>query len=119
MTREDTTQPKIGSWIPITDRLPEEFVSVLVCFKSQGGMAQCVTERIVGFLDGSTRWSGMCGQVPVTWMPLPKPYNEESEDDIDNMLKHLWNDYDKEVYCDRNLCFNHSKCEECPANKKE
>jgi hypothetical protein len=29
----------------------------------------------------------------VAWMPLPEPYKESEEnDDIENMLEHLWND---------------------------
>lgn len=65
-------------WIPISEKLPEEFESVLVCYKSQSGMAQCVSERLVN-MDGSSRWSAMCGQEPIAWMTLPEPYKEVEE----------------------------------------
>ena len=57
-------------WIPVDEQLPEEYRSVLVCFMSQGGMAQSVSERF----DGN-RWSALCGFEPVAWMPLPEPPN--------------------------------------------
>lgn len=66
-------------WIPISEQLPKEFESVLVCYKSQGGMAYCISERLVN-MDGSNRWSAMCGQEPIAWMPLP-PYKAESENE--------------------------------------
>ena len=63
-----------GEWIPVSERLPEEGRSVLVCFRSQGGMAQAVSERFN--ISGEWRWSALGGRKPLAWQPLPEPYKK-------------------------------------------
>lgn len=65
-------------WIPVEERLPEEGVSVQVCFRSQGGTAQAVSERFIND-NNKSYWSGLCGMKPTHWMPLPEPPKEETE----------------------------------------
>ena len=67
-------------WIPVSERLPKEFESVLACYKSQGGIVQAVSERLTN-MDGSNRWSALAGVEPIAWMSLPEPYKAESEDE--------------------------------------
>ena len=63
-------------WITVEERLLEEGVSVQVCFRSQGGVAQAVSERIND--NNKSYWSGLCGMKPTHWMPLPEPPKEET-----------------------------------------
>ena len=65
-----TARPQ-DEWIPVSERLPEEGVSVLVCVKTQGGISQYVSER---FHD--KYWSALCGMTPIAWRPLPEPYKK-------------------------------------------
>ena len=67
-------------WIPVSERLPKEGETVLVCYQAQGGIAQSVCE----WFDMPNRgivWSTLCGRTPIAWMPLPEPYKAEMEDE--------------------------------------
>ena len=61
-----------STWIPCSERLPEEGVPVLGTFKFQGGKGCLTTERII--INGKERWSASCGLKPIAWMPLPEPW---------------------------------------------
>lgn len=60
-----------GEWIPVSDKLPEEGKSVLVCLQTQGGMSQYVSERF-----NEKYWSALGGRTPLAWQPLPEPYKK-------------------------------------------
>lgn len=63
-------------WIPISEKMPKEGETVLVCYRTQGGIAQSACE----WLDMPNRgivWSTLCGSTPIAWQPLPKAYEEK------------------------------------------
>jgi hypothetical protein len=64
------------SWIPISEEMPKEGETVLVCYRTQEGISQSVCE----WLDMPNRgivWSTLCGNTPIAWQPLPKAYEEK------------------------------------------
>lgn len=67
--REAEEQPKIGEWIPCSERLPEENQNVIACF-AHG----TVTE--LAFYNG--KFNGVYSydeKVIVAWQPLPEAYH--------------------------------------------
>lgn len=61
-----------AGWIPFSERLPSEYAQYLVCFKSG--------ECHVYWLEDSDWSRGIVEKEGIiAWMPLPKPYREESE----------------------------------------
>lgn len=67
---------RIQQWIPVSERLPEPFVTVIV---QVPGETPCPTVK-AGFLNGSGKWYiNMFDYDPseVThWMPMPEPPKE-------------------------------------------
>ena len=65
-------QKVTSEWIPVSDRLPEEYESVL--FSTNFG------DVLVGFLTSSKQWTVESTGYPyveygvLAWMPLPEPY---------------------------------------------
>ena len=61
-------------WIPVSERLPEEETTVLIC-TDQGDID---ASRIFSYSDGTWEWfaSSWCYGEIIAWMPLPEPYIE-------------------------------------------
>lgn len=64
-------QPKIGGWIPCSERLPEENKEVICCFKSG------IVEALVFY---NCKFHGKVYAYEksdiIAWQPLPEPYHE-------------------------------------------
>lgn len=73
-------------WIPCSERLPSEFVDVLVCLTD--GTMDVVQLTDYVDIDGEPKWchstdytlgGAILNKDVVAWMPLPKPYGERKE----------------------------------------
>ncbi len=62
-------QPKIGGWIPCSEKLPEEKGWYLVYAKNQ--------RPFVAYFKGKTFPLNNHYHEIVAWMPLPEPYEEK------------------------------------------
>lgn len=78
-------QPKVGEWIPVSERLPEnadEYVLITVngTYKNityEDAIMLAVYDKDEGWIiDGYQYW--LTAQV-TAWQPLPEPYEEEKD----------------------------------------
>lgn len=73
-------QPKVGEWIPCSERLPQEDESVLITTKTTDKIYFGTYTKRYGF---SMREGFICGDgfmwlnTAVAWMPLPPAYKGE------------------------------------------
>ena len=67
-------------WIPVSERLPEDNIHVL-CQFYLGGMGECYLAHGMFHVVGGVVMT--CNEV-IAWMPLPQPYNAESEVNADD-----------------------------------
>ena len=72
-----TPQPKTGHWIPVSERLPEGGIEVLLC--DTKGIIYCSYKSAYD----DYYYYDECGNIIendiIAWMPLPEPYKAESE----------------------------------------
>lgn len=72
-----TPAEKVGRWIPVSERLPEPDIEVLVT-DDAGGLATIGTDSIYeSEVTGEKAW--YTSQNVTAWMPLPKPYKKEGD----------------------------------------
>lgn len=75
-------QPKIGGWIPCSERLPEEPFGCLVTVIDTNPMTMEDFENILPYHVGydGNQWNNSDGeQIPfdvIAWQPLPEAYHE-------------------------------------------
>ncbi len=71
-------QPKIGGWIPCSERMPKKEVPVLCQWHKRNELDTEVYYSIL-HVDDDGKWVadyGMPNGEVVAWMPLPEPYKE-------------------------------------------
>ena len=77
---EELSKPR---WIPVTERLPEEYKDVLCYYEYfRYGDFNCMFRTIDRGYYGNGIWGGEAGQghknKVLAWMPLPEPPKEET-----------------------------------------
>lgn len=76
-----------NKWIPVTERLPEDGINVLVWFEyfrygdynrlfRKIGISYTYKGEWSGFVNGQSGWKQL---KIIAWMPLPEPYKEREE----------------------------------------
>jgi len=72
-------------WISVTERLPDDYVPVLVCAKHIDGKRTVVlVDHIISYTNGCKTWADVDKTWKYSvayWMPLPKPPKEGGDEE--------------------------------------
>lgn len=68
-------QPKVGEWIPVEERLPEDNQAVLTCKNKHISILIWKSERRIWLEPKGNWWWSYC--MVEKWQPLPEPYSSE------------------------------------------
>lgn len=66
-------QPKVGEWIPCSERLPEDNQAVLTCKNKHISILIWKSERRIWLEPKGNWWWSYC--MVEKWLPLPEPYS--------------------------------------------
>ena len=75
---EKARQTKTG-WVPVSERLPKELLGVLVYCPTSNNTFCAFLENGKWYIFSPLATEKL-DQVVIAWMPLPEPYNAESEE---------------------------------------
>lgn len=70
-------QPKIGGWIPCSERLPDkdgEYICTQKIYNLSNGKLSGKSVELVGFCNG--KWRRAKHLKVIAWQPLPEEYHE-------------------------------------------
>ena len=68
-------QPKVGEWIPVEERFPEDNQAVLTCKNKQISILIWKSERRIWLEPKGNWWWSYC--MVEKWLPLPELYSSE------------------------------------------
>ncbi len=74
------SQPKIGKWIPCSERLPKKggvYICTQYVHNLSNGEITGRTVEAVGFYGG--KWARAKHLKVIAWQPLPEPYHEQTK----------------------------------------
>ena len=74
--KEHFAEPK---WIPVTEQMPQEYVSVLICVPTDAPLPQVKEAYFANGCWCSRMWI-YNGKDVTHWMPMPEPPKETEED---------------------------------------
>ena len=87
-------QPSVNlqepKWIPVSERLPEENKSVLVYAPEYNNIYCAYLEGDTWFIFGSYGTYAVANVI--AWMPLPKPYEPQENEEISEHNMKMWED---------------------------